>query len=77
MDGIYGANTKAAVRALQQSLGLGADGYVGPQTWPYLRDAAYKNGRCQPDVAGKWHATSCPAVACATGSNGGASVAHT
>lgn len=44
VDGIYGANTKAAVKAFQEALGLNHDGFVGPQTWPYLRDAAYKNG---------------------------------
>lgn len=43
VDGIYGSNTKAAVAAFQHALGIKADGYVGPQTWPYLRDAAYKN----------------------------------
>jgi peptidoglycan hydrolase-like protein with peptidoglycan-binding domain len=33
-DGIFGARTEAAVKAVQQANGLPADGIVGPQTWP-------------------------------------------
>lgn len=36
IDGIFGAQTLAAVKAFQLSKGLLADGVVGPQTWAAL-----------------------------------------
>ena len=36
VDGAFGPSTEDRVQAFQSSSGLGADGVVGPQTWPAL-----------------------------------------
>jgi hypothetical protein len=36
IDGIFGAQTEAAVMAFQQTVGLAATGVVGAETWPAL-----------------------------------------
>jgi hypothetical protein len=38
-DGIFGAGTEAAVRALQRQNGLVPDGIVGPKSWPIFTPA--------------------------------------
>ncbi|MFI6780274.1 peptidoglycan-binding protein [Micromonospora sp. NPDC050276] len=35
-DGIYGSQTEAAIIKIQRAAGVGADGWVGPQTWAVL-----------------------------------------
>ncbi|MGB3311548.1 MAG: peptidoglycan-binding domain-containing protein [Nodosilinea sp.] len=39
VDGLYGADTAAAVRSLQQQQGMTVDGIAGPQTWIALETA--------------------------------------
>jgi peptidoglycan hydrolase-like protein with peptidoglycan-binding domain len=36
IDGIFGANTEAAVKSFQQGAGLAMDGVAGPNTWGKL-----------------------------------------
>jgi peptidoglycan hydrolase-like protein with peptidoglycan-binding domain len=43
VDGRFGANTEAAVKALQQAYNLNVDGVVGPQTWQVV-DALENEG---------------------------------
>ncbi|MFE9687364.1 peptidoglycan-binding protein [Streptomyces sp. NPDC006285] len=48
IDGIFGRNSKAAMRDFQQTVnsranaGLTVDGLPGPQSWPWIRSWAYK-----------------------------------
>ncbi|MDX2096639.1 MAG: peptidoglycan-binding protein [Leptolyngbyaceae cyanobacterium bins.59] len=37
VDGVYGSQTRSAVRAVQQAYGLVVDGIPGPATWAVLR----------------------------------------
>ncbi|WP_305140143.1 peptidoglycan-binding domain-containing protein, partial [Thomasclavelia cocleata] len=36
LDGIFGENTKKAVKVFQKNRGLTEDGIVGPKTWEWL-----------------------------------------
>ena len=47
-DGIFGPQTKAAVKALQADYGLKQDGVVGPQTWAIVK--TLNVGNAEPDV---------------------------
>ncbi|MBX5481115.1 MAG: peptidoglycan-binding protein [Myxococcaceae bacterium] len=49
-DGIFGANTRAAVLAFQASRGIAVDGVVGPQTWKELAKAGPVSGN--PNIGG-------------------------
>ena len=44
IDGVFGPRTERAVKTFQQSLGLLADGQVGPITWREIVEAAYRPG---------------------------------
>ncbi|MDX6682327.1 MAG: hypothetical protein QOG94_2366 [Solirubrobacteraceae bacterium] len=39
IDGDFGAQTEAAVKAFQEAAGIDVDGVVGPQTWEALNNA--------------------------------------
>jgi len=39
VDGVFGADTLAAVRDLQSRMGIAVDGIAGPDTWVALRQA--------------------------------------
>lgn len=51
VDGIYRANTAAAVSAFQQAIGLQADGIVGPATWNQLLPPASNSTAAAPAPA--------------------------
>ena len=38
VDGVFGAQTEAAVAAFQRTFGLPPNGVVGPITWSYITD---------------------------------------
>jgi N-acetylmuramoyl-L-alanine amidase len=44
IDGVFRVGTELAVKALQQTLGLLADGLVGPITWREIVEAGYRPG---------------------------------
>jgi len=44
IDGVFRRGTEVAVKAFQQSLGLLADGLVGPVTWREIVEAGYRPG---------------------------------
>ncbi|MCA1848886.1 MAG: peptidoglycan-binding protein, partial [Actinobacteria bacterium] len=44
IDGVFREGTELAVKAFQQSLGLLADGLVGPITWREIVEAGYRPG---------------------------------
>jgi N-acetylmuramoyl-L-alanine amidase len=44
IDGVFRGGTELAVKAFQQSLGLHADGLIGPLTWREIVEAGYRSG---------------------------------
>jgi peptidoglycan hydrolase-like protein with peptidoglycan-binding domain len=39
IDGEFGPQTEAAVKAFQEAVGIAVDGIVGPETWGHLNEA--------------------------------------
>lgn len=44
IDGVFDVDTESAVKAFQQSVGVLADGYVGPVTWRELVESGFHSG---------------------------------
>lgn len=66
VDGIYGPDTRAKVRAFQASVGITVDGDVGPVTWGKLRGAP-TGTPAKLDVDGVWGALTTKALQRALG----------
>jgi peptidoglycan hydrolase-like protein with peptidoglycan-binding domain len=78
VDGVYGAETEAAVRQFQTRRGLAVDGVVGPQTTAALRDRATATATFasfHPSTPGETQATPEAATAASTLSSEAATAA--
>jgi peptidoglycan hydrolase-like protein with peptidoglycan-binding domain len=51
-DGSYGSETRAAVKELQEDLGVTVDGRVGPETVKAFNEAVANGTITPPSVAG-------------------------
>lgn len=86
IDGLDGANTRAAVRRFQQAEGLGVDGIAGEQTQAALKDAVWQERFAKdntvpssgqpPDTGTFWDSIKYftrdePYIACSCGKCGG------
>ena len=54
IDGKFGPNTKRAVVAFQNSVGIAADGVVGPVTWSHLFEDVAKSKDTHPNTKTPW-----------------------
>lgn len=50
LDGIFGTQTREAVRNYQRSVGLSADGIIGCNTWRSLQEAVVGTGRTSTTI---------------------------